>query len=253
LLFAEPPAGRRFRHLPLAGLPPATLDAMLGLAAASCKHLDIEDYLSRRFALYDSAVLWGSDRELSAFLFVNEFSEAGARFVYLGPLFSRGRACVDLFVSFARLVLRQHEACVVHFAAEFQSPEAMLLFKRLFFRTSLPSFRDDGAEPHLAPVLAAYARRLPHVGAVDLASCSTRSVSPSLFRPSPDFEPVVRWLAGRGIDFSRGDSQVLVTTCEPSAGGRLRTWRDMRDGVRALSDWDTTRRRMLQWIEELPR
>ena len=126
------------------------------------------------------------------------------------------------------------------------------MFKRLFFYTSFPHPGDGAAPPEVAKVLQAYARRLPHIGAIDLANLSTRAQQ-TLFRPRPQLDPLVRWMSNRGVDFSRGDSQILVVTCDPSPSGRLSTFWDLRRGARALADWKNYRPVMLAGLEALAR
>src|SRR5262245_51148747 len=124
------------RRVALAGLPAETRQAMVRLAARACDGLDAEAYLADRLRRYGSAALLEEPHgELTAFVLVDEFSDGGERFFYLGPLFSCGGACVQLVAGFVAMMLREHRHTSVHFAAELQSAEALLLFKRLFLRT----------------------------------------------------------------------------------------------------------------------
>jgi hypothetical protein len=245
----QPTAG--YRRLALAELPEETRRAMVRLAAHACGDLDVEAYLGERLRRYGSVALWKeADGALSAFILVDEFVEDGERYIYFGPLFSRGGACVKLVVGLVSETLCEHPRASVHFAAELQSPEALLLFKRLFLRTSFPSVTGAATPRRIARVLGEYARRLPHMGPVDLENLSTRA-GETLFRPQPELEPVVRLLAARGVDLARGDSQILIVSCDPSPRGRARLWLDLREGMRAIADWKTTRAELLTRIAEL--
>jgi hypothetical protein len=249
-LFADDSGADRFRHLTLADLSTPTRNAMLRLARTVSAGIDTDGYLAPRLRSYGSVILWGADDGLDAFLLVDRFEEEGEQFVYLGPLFSRGGACVDLVVHFVRRLVREHHASFIYLAAEFQNPDALMMFKRLFFTTSFPHLQDGPAPPGVERIFRTYSRRLPHIGEIDLARSSTRARQ-TLFRPRPALEPLVRWMAARGVDFSRGDSQLILVSCDPSPAGRLRTWHDLRRGARALSDWTDYRRFVLDGFGDL--
>jgi hypothetical protein len=250
VFFSQAHPAARCRRVRLAELPDDTRRAMVQLAARSCAHLDGEAYVGERLRKYESVALWSGRRGgLAAFILFDEFSEGNDHFVYLGPLFSLGGACVQLVVGLIGAILRERPRAAVHFAAELQSAEALLIFKRLFLRTSFPPVSGEAAPPRVRRILACYQRRLPHIGPIDMENLSTRSRQ-TLFRPRPELEPVVQLLASRGVDLARGDSQILVLSCEPSVRERFRVWRDMRDGTRALADWKATRRQLLARIGE---
>jgi hypothetical protein len=218
---------------------------MDALVRAVAPHVDPVAYVGPRLGTYDTAELWYGARGLEAFILLQQFEESGQPHVYIGPLFSRGGGCVNLMVAIALDVLEKHPGRSVHFLAEFQNPEAMLMFRCLFPESAAPSLTDAAVPPSVRMTAAAFARRISHIGEIELSNLSTRSGC-SLYRARPGFEPVVRWLATRGVDLGRGDSALVIATCDGSARGRAHTHLALAAGARALASWPATSAALLE-------
>jgi hypothetical protein len=235
--------GYRLRTLLLAELAQADAREMTAFAESVCKGSAI--YLAPRLQSYGRAVCTSDAGGLAAFELIDEFEESGERCIYLGPLFSRGGACVPLFCGFVQGLLEQ--PAPFHLLAETQNPEATLLFKTLFAAASYPQFDDKALPADIVRVAERFAARLDHIHDFDAANLATRS-GETLFRRKPGCEAVLGWLERRGVFLDRGDSQVLVLSC-PSAPQRAAALADFREGVRRLASWAQERPRMLACFE----
>jgi hypothetical protein len=240
----EEPA-HRFSRVALPQLDARRRAAMLELARRSSPHVDIESYLLPRLEDYDFVISIEHGSRLVAFELVQEFESAGERYVYLGPLFSREGACVPLFSAFFDSLLGDTSGAPFHLLAEAQSPRVALLFKRMFLRSSYPRLSDGWIPERAREVAREFGRHLPHIGAIELTNLSSRSER-SMFRAPGEYAPVVEWMARRGVDLARGDSQLLIVTCDGSLAARAALRVEAWLGERALSASQACKRRMLE-------
>ena len=229
--------------LSLAGLSHGKEHALANLASAICPASAA--YLAPRFRSYAYAVTAEDQSGLAAFELIDEFEEAGERYVYLGPLFSRNGACIPLVCDLAHSLLRTQQP--FHLLAEAQNPEALLLFTTLFKRAAYPRLERSATPRRVGEIASTFARRLDHIHRLDIDNLSTHSAQ-TLYRNKPGCAAVLCWLARRGVHLDRGDSQVMVVPCS-NASERARVIEDLRIGERQLKDWSRWRPRMLARFE----
>jgi hypothetical protein len=218
-------------------------DAMLALATSCCPRLDARAYLSPRLSRYDYAIVSERGGELLAFELVHEFEENGERHIYLGPLFSRRVACVPMFVEFFE-TLASRSPGGFHLLAEVQNPRIALVLKRLFLRSSFPRLDSFALPANVETIVARFTARFAHVGPVEFPSLRGRG-SETLFRRSPAYASVVRWMGRRGVNLEHGDSQLFVVSCDGSPSSRAALGDELANGAHALEDWTACKRTML--------
>jgi hypothetical protein len=236
-----------YTQVRLANLDAGRRRAMVALALSCCPSLDAAAYLSERLAHYEYALVAEKEGELLAFELVEEFEERDERHVYLGPLFSRRAACVPMFIGFVESIAKATRGAF-HFVAEVQNPHIALVLKRLFWRSSFPRLDSSEVPAAARAVASRFAARLPHMGSIDLRALSSRG-GPTLFRPSPAHEPIVRWMRRRGVDLASGHSQLFVMSYDGSSGSREALARELAVGAAALADWPHCKRDMLRRFE----
>lgn len=208
---------------------------MTALATSCCPGLDAAAYLAARTGAYQHVAVAREGGALVAFQLVAELEVEGARHVYLGPLFSRGAACLPLF-----LWLFGGLEPPFHLMIEAQSPRVALLFKRLFPQASWPRLDDAPVPPEVLAVARRF-ERLPQVGRLDPETLSTRNAQ-TLYQGPGGYGAVVDWMGRRGVDLARGDAQAFLVSAAPG----LR--REVRQGARALLDWPAARAEALSWF-----
>ncbi len=186
-------------------LPGPVRQEAVALAAQVCERLDAQAYLSPRFERYPEALLWRDAQGLSAFMLVDSFVEDGDLHVYLGPLFSRGGAYLSLFDVFLKQLLQGCRNGAIHLLAEAQNPVIVRAFERLF------PWNIEAESSARSERTSRFGRRISHLGKGE-----------SLYRPGRGHERLVSRLRSRGVDLAAGESQLLLASCRPSRGARLR-------------------------------
>jgi hypothetical protein len=220
--------------------------AMVALAAAGRPGFDATAYLARRAEHYDRVAVAREGGALFAVQLLQEFEEDGARHVYLGPLFSRTTSSTALFAWLFDELLADPRP--FHLLTEVQSPRVALLFKRLFPVSSWPLLDRATPPSEVTATATRYARRLDHVGALDLSTLSTRYAE-TLYRGPEGYDAVVAWMAQRGVDLDRGDAMIFLVSVGRSKAERASVRFEMWQGLLALQDWPACKHETLAWFE----
>jgi hypothetical protein len=191
------------------------------------------EYVASRLGAYDAVIVAANDDRIAAFELLQDFDVEGARFVYLGPLFSRRGAYLALFTWYVRRLAAERPDRPLYLAAEVQSPEVLLTLHTLFPHSAFPRIADGGVPPDARGAAEALAERLDHIGALDPATLATRS-GETLYAARPGQGPVMDWLGQRGIDPARGDSQLVIVRAGGSVGERALFFRELSEGLESL-------------------
>jgi hypothetical protein len=202
------------------------------------------EYVAGRLGVYDSVIVAANGAKIAAFELVQDFDAEGARFVYLGPLFSRHGAYLPLYAWYFRAVAAEDPDRPLYLAAEVENPEMLLIYCTLFPRSAFPRIEDGGAPPDVRGAALALAERLDHLGTLDPATLATRS-SETLYAARPGQEPMMDWLRQRGIDPARGDSQLVIIRAGAAVRDRAEFCRELSKGLESLQPGGGGRDRVL--------
>lgn len=135
-------------------------------------------YVEARFDRYPLVATAWRDDELRAFLLFDEHESGGLKLTYLGPVFSRGGACVELFAAIlgARLTLGS-DFCV---GMEFESDAAESTLRRLLPTTAFPTSPHGYVPLGVAKLAHAFATAFPHIEGLDDTRLQTRIRHPMI-------------------------------------------------------------------------
>jgi hypothetical protein len=158
------------RTQPSSSLSTSTRSLLGLLARQATPGLD-PTYLETRFDRYPIVATAWQAGELRAFLLLDERQSPGARLTYLGPLFSRGGAYLDLFAWILRARLALGIDCCL--GMEFESDVAESALRRLLPTSAFPTERDGHVPLGVAALAQAFAEAFPHIEGLDLARLRT--------------------------------------------------------------------------------
>jgi hypothetical protein len=191
------------------------------------------EYVADRLGVYDGVIVAAESKRIAAFELVQDFDVKGARFVYLGPLFSRLGAYLPLFTRYVSRLTAEAHGRPLYLATEVQNPEMLLVLHTLFPHSAFPRIEGGSVPADVRGAAEALAERLDHLGKLDRASLATRS-GETLYAARPGPEPVLDWLRRRGIDPARGDSQLVILRAGAAAWERSLFFVELLEGLESL-------------------
>ncbi|MEJ8544788.1 hypothetical protein [Brevibacillus borstelensis] len=237
---------------PVSSLTELQRDACQALAETAlplAESTDMADYLHERFQSYPFILHAQDDMGLAAFQLIDAFPDIGEHFYYMGPLFSRRRAYLPMFLEYFRSTWQKHSHETFHMLAELQNPDLLLTFKTLFRRTSYPALDALKAPAPVQKTAQIYANRLAHITHFQPSSLSSHHAE-TLYRPGSGPEAVISWLHARGIEPEKGGSQMLLLSCPPCTEARSAIDHDLKRGLLMLRHWSRFRPFMLKKFKE---
>lgn len=190
-------------------------------------------YVTSRLGAYDAVIVAANGTEIAAFELIQSFDAEGARFVYLGPLFSRRGAYLPLFAWHVGQLATDNPERPLYLAAEVQSPRALLALHALFPHCAFPRIEDGTVTAEVRAAAAILAEHLGHIEGLDLATLATHA-DETLYTAQPGCEPVMSWLHQRGIDLARGDNQLVIVRAGASIRERTLLLLQLLLGVESL-------------------
>jgi hypothetical protein len=219
------------------------------LANAVCPAQDQTAYLQNRLHTYE-AILTARDRHgLAAFQLMQRFTKDEQHYLYLGPLYSRRKAYLPLFLSSFEGWMRTYRKDPFHVMAEIQNPDILLVFKALFLHTAYPQLHTVDIPLRVQQTARIFAEELNHISHLEPSKLSTRS-NQTLYLPKPGKDAVLEWLRARNVHLEQGDSQILLLTVPRSYLGRQKIRADLLRGKLMLKQWHRFYPLMLRKFKE---
>ncbi len=225
------------------------MQAFIDMGNTVCPALLPTEYLRQRFSSYERIVTAHDRQGLASFQLIQEFVHNDQYYVYLGPLFSRRKAYLPMFLTSLDRWLADNRDRTVHFMAEIQNPEILLVFKTLFLHTSFPLLHTCDVPSAVQETARIFASRIDHISQLDTRNLSTHGED-TLYQPKNGFPDILNWLRARGVDVERGDSQILLLTAGASIRERQRLRADLFRGKLMLRQWRRFRPMMLRKFKE---
>jgi hypothetical protein len=200
-----------------------------------------------RFSIYDHVISSRKDGELSAVQFVNIFSSGKDQYTYLGSLFSRNAAFLQLFMSWLSGECRKFPASNIYLMAEFQNPELFLLYKSIFLHCSYPGIDEELVPGAVMEKCRIFSQHVSHIQGLNTLNLSTHSSS-SVFTYKPKYAALMDWLGKRSIFPGRGDNQAMLVSLETGARPELLNMLDREEY--SMSHWFSRMKSLLSQIQE---
>lgn len=238
----------QFSYRLLSSLSAADRQACVETANSAFPHCDQTAYLAERFPLYDAVLMAHDESGLAAFQLMQRFRTDQGWFVYLGPLYSRRKAYLPMLFHFFRSAMDTWPDETLHFMAELQNPDLLLVCKTLFPR-SYPLLQTREIPLTVRQTAHVFVERIAHIEGFRPDNLSSRG-SHTLYRAAAGSGAVMTWLHARGVRLDRGDSQILLLTSPADASSRSRLMREMERGRLMLAHWERFRPVMLRKFEE---
>lgn len=213
----------QFSYRLLSSLSAADRQACVETANSAFPHCDQTAYLTERFPLYDAVLMAHDESGLAAFQLMQRFRTDQGWFVYLGPLYSRRKAYLPMLFHFFRSAMDTWPDETLHFMAELQNPDLLLVCKTLFQR-SYPLLQTRKIPLTVRQTAHVFVERIAHIEGFRPDNLSSRG-SHTLYRAAAGSDAVMTWLHARGVRLDRGDSQILLLTCPADASSRSRLMR----------------------------
>jgi hypothetical protein len=214
MLAAEAPPTITLERWACAGLPKGLCRTLIEFARSTGPACDPGHYLETRFDCYPEVRIACGRRGIEAFALLHPFSLEDERYLYVGPVFSRGRAYVHLFGCLVRELLASHDP--FHVAAEIEHPAVLHSFAVL-----LPSCMEADDQPvslGARRVARRFQSEIPHIEGLELTHLRTR-VNEPLFEVT---------------DRRRGSAQLVLVSCDGSTSDRRSLAAELRTGLTLL-------------------
>jgi hypothetical protein len=214
MLAAEVPPTITLERWASAGLPRGLSRTLIEFARTTRPACDPGHYLETRFELYPEVRIACGREGIEAFALLHPFRLEDARYLYIGPVFSRGRAYVHLFGCLVRELLASHEP--FHVAAEIEHPAVLHAFGVL-----LPSCMEAVDQPvglGARRVARRFQGHIPHIARLELTRLRTRVTEP-LYEP---------------LDGRPGCAHLVLVSCDGSAADRHSLGAELRAGLTLL-------------------
>jgi hypothetical protein len=222
--------------LTLTSLTDEQKQEFIEMANASCPAQDQTAYLQDRLHTYD-AILTARDRYgLTAFQLIQQFTKDEQHYLYLGPLYSRRKAYLPMFLSSFEGWMRKYRKEPFHMMAEIQNPDILLVFKTLFLHTAYPQLHTMDIPLWVQQTARIFAEELNHISHLDTSNLSTRA-NQTLYLPKSGNDAVLEWLRARNVHLEKGDCQILLLTVPRSYLGRQKIRADLLRGRLMLKQW----------------
>ncbi len=139
---------------------------------------DAQAYLDARFQRYAEVRMACPRGEIEAFALVQPFEAEGEHHLYVGPMFSRGGACIELFCSMVYELLTSAAGAPFHIAAEIEHPAVLRSFGLLF--PSSVNRAPGTVSVRTRNIALRFRHHVSHIGELDLCTLRT-TVSEPLF------------------------------------------------------------------------
>jgi hypothetical protein len=197
-----------------AGLPLGLRRTLVAFADETRPATEAASYLEARWERYPELRIGCGATGIEAFALVHPFMLEGERHLYIGPLFSRRRAYVQLFAWLLRELLDGESAW--HVAAEIEHPAVLDAFARLL--PSCVGARGGAVSLPARRIACRFRDELPHIRDLQLTRLCTRVEAPLFVDPSR----------------RHGFAQLVVVSCDGSAADRLALRAELCAGLSAL-------------------
>lgn len=225
------------------------LQQMMNLA---CQVSSISrQYLIDRLTMYKTVWIAKEASDLIAFQFIYSFEHHQVSYFYFGPLFSKQRGFLPLFLRIYASILAENWRKPYYMMTEVQNPKVFLVFKTLFWNTSYPKVHDFALSKQAIEAVSIYEQKLEHVTSFDPICFKTKS-STTLYRPVKGDDPVNDWLKRRGVRLEQGDSQILLVAGTGKTIPTLDHLWELLTGLVKLRYWFYFRKKMILRFEEVP-
>jgi hypothetical protein len=215
MLASEAPPTLTLERWACSGLPLGLRRTLVEFARGTRPACDPGLYLQARFDRYPEVRIACGRHGIAAFALLHPFMLEGERFLYVGPLFSRSRAYVQLFAQLIRELLACGDPW--HVAAEIEHPAVLHAFSVL-----LPSCTEATDQPvALAArrVACRFRRHVPHIRHLELTRLRTRLDEPLYVED--------------GV--KRAFAQLVLVSCDGSTADRRALESELRAGLSRLS------------------
>ena len=186
---------------------------LVGLARDTSSGLDPR-YVTRRFGRYPLLATAWSGGDLLAFQLFDERRADGVRLTYIGPVFSRQGAYIDLFAATLRTQLASGEPFCI--GMELESADAERALRRLLPTTAYPTTAGGSAPLGVATLARAFATAFDHITGLDEAHLRTEMKEPIC----PDGAP--------------GHYQMMLVPCAGLYERRRAIWNELDAGIVSL-------------------
>jgi hypothetical protein len=206
-------------------------------------------YLRERFVYYDEMVTARRLRKLQSFQFIQRFNTVNnEHFIYFGPLFSNHGSYLPMFIHYLEDIYLTSAHRTVHLVAEIQNPEILVVYHFLFGDYLYPQLTKP-IPCSVQTTARKCAEKLVHIKNLNSEVLSTFS-SETLFKPKQSYEPVMKWLEARGIDFTNGDSQMVVVTIPSNRVAREKVIQYVKDRSIEIRNWKTVKKTLIKQFME---
>jgi hypothetical protein len=214
MLASEVPPTLTLERWACSGLPRGLSRTLVEFARRASPASEPGPYLEARFECYPEVRIACGRQGIEAFALLHPFMREGERYLYVGPMFSRGRAYVQLFACLVRELLAGSEP--FHVAAEIEHPAVLHSFGVL-----LPSCLEADDQPvalGARRVARQFRSQIPHISGLELTRLRTRVDEPL-------------YVADDG---RHGFAQLVIVSCDGSPGDRRTLGAELRAGLALL-------------------
>lgn len=192
---------------------------MLELAVSALGEGRAAPYVRSRLERYGLVVRAYDGDRLLGFALADVFREEGSHHCYVGPVFAREGACLEMLSTWMESTLAEEAGGSTHFAAEIENPRLLRALAGLFPRSLNP--RPGAGVPDSAEQIARrFARRVSHIQDFDVTNWSTRSAE-SLYAAKGQDPEIEEWLRRRGLRLDWGRAQLVVVSLAALSPSRI--------------------------------
>lgn len=180
-------------------------ETLIDFALSCCKRVSA-DYIRERLPIYKYVITASANGGLQAMQFIDAF-RTDNNYYYLGPLYSRNNAFLNLFVTWLQQEWQAGQE--LYLAAEFEHPELFLFFKALFYKHSYPSIENETIPENIKSIVSAFAAGISHIIDFNSTNLSSRSYR-SVYFHKPLHAVIEKWMQKRGIEPGKRNQLLLV-------------------------------------------
>lgn len=157
-------------------LPPELRRALIMFARRQRPATDAGTYLDARWHRYSELRVACPRGEIEAFTLVQPFDAEGQHHLYVGPMFSRGGAYIELFCSMVYELLGRTDRRPFHIAVEIEHPAVLSAFNTLF--PSSAGTESRALSLCTRRVALRFRDYVSHIGELDLCTLRTEIADP---------------------------------------------------------------------------